>query len=83
MPHPHEHAKWKEEKNEKIKSYKAAKKERRAQRNKDSSSANVNTSAPNKLTLSSNLKSALTTKLGVSDADAAKIIQDAISQSKE
>lgn len=83
MPHPHDHAKWKEEKNEKIKAYKAAKKERRGQRNKDNSSASANTSAPNKLTLSSNLKSALTTKLGVSDADAARIIQDAISQSKE
>ena len=83
MPHPHDHAKWKEEKNENIKAYKAAKEERRGQRNKNTSSASANTSAPNKLTLSSNLKSALTTKLGVSDADAARIIQDAISQSKE
>ncbi len=72
MPEGHDHAKWKKEKEEKVKKFK----ERREKKKREKSSSTA-PNPSNKLTLANNLKSALATKLGVSDADAARLIEDA------
>ena len=73
MPEGHDHAKWKKEKEEKVKKLK----ERREKKKREKLSSTV-PNLSNKLPLVDNLKSALATKLGVSDADAARLIEDAM-----
>ncbi len=81
MPDGHNHDEWKKEKDAKVKAWKD---KRRAKTDKDGASKPSDkgtTSQPNKLTLSNRLTTALTTKLGVSDSDAKKLIKEAMTDS--
>jgi ABC-type arginine transport system ATPase subunit len=79
MPKPHDHTKWQAAKDEK----KAQAKERRGQKDKKNASGTTPaTTASGKLTLAKNLVEALTTQVGVSDADAKKLAEDILSKSK-
>ena len=84
MPKPHDHAKWQIAKDEK----KAQAKERRGKREKKNTSGTgtgtgtAASTASGKLTLAKNLVEALTTQVGVSDADAKKLAEDILSKSK-
>ena len=74
MPHPHKYDKWKQNHN-KWNDNKINQRKLEAENETGQPSA---TSKPSKLTLSKSLSHALTKKLGVSNADASKIIEDAL-----
>ncbi len=77
MPDGHDYAKWKKEKETKVAEWK----EQRRQKKDKQPNPSGTTSQPDKLTLSSKLSTALTTKLGVSAADANKLIEEALKES--
>ena len=74
MPHPHNHDEWKQKRNRWndniINQSKLKAKTETVQPSA--------TSKPNTLTLSKSLSTALTTKLGVSNYDASRIIEDSL-----
>ncbi len=76
MPNRHNHEKWKKEKEAKVAEWKEQHREKKDKGTKPSNT----TSQANKLTLSSKLSTALTTKLGVSASDANKLIEDALKE---
>lgn len=80
MPEGHVHSEWKKEREQKN----ADKKARRSKRQKDGATAPSTSSstATGKLTLAKHLVEALTTQVGVSEADAKKLADDILKQSK-
>ena len=74
MPHPHNHDEWKQNRNW-FNDNRINQRKLKSKNETDQPSA---TSKPNKLTLSKSLSTALKTKLGVSNADASRIIEDAL-----
>ncbi len=77
MPDGHNHAEWKKQKDVKLAEWKEQRSGKKDKADKPSST----TSQAKKLTLSSKLSTALTTKLGVSSADANKLIEEALKES--
>ena len=72
MPHPHNHYEWKQRLNESN----GIRINQRKLKAKNETVQPSATSKPNKLTLSKSL----TTKLGVSNSDASRIIEDALKE---
>ncbi len=79
IPERHDHDKWQKKKDEHLAKWKSrhGKVDKDTKGNEEKS---TNPSQPNKLSLSKSLTVALTTKLGVSDGDTAKIIEDAMKE---
>ena len=74
----HNHEEWKAEKEAQNAAYKAC-----WERREKNEKATAPSSQPNKLTLSSMLKSTLITKFGVSDADVSKLIKGPMKELNE
>ncbi len=77
MPDGHNYANWKKEKETRVAEWK----EQYHGKKDKNSTLSATTSQPNKLTLSSKLSTALSTKLRVSVADANKLIEEALKES--
>ena len=74
MPHPHNHDEWKQKRN---KWNDNIINQRKLKSENETGQASA-TSNPDKLTLSKPLSNALTTKLGISNAGASIILEDAL-----
>ena len=84
MPNPHDHDKWVEERKQKKLEKKEKFKERRDKKDKSTKDNDKSSNNPTgKLNLAKHLTEALTTKVGVSDADAAKLADEILKSSKE
>lgn len=82
MPKGHNHEQWKKDKEKKKEEAKAKKAERRGQRDRSTTPQTTPSTATGKLALAKHLTEALTTKIGVSDADAEKLVEDILKSSK-
>ena len=81
MPSPHDHDAWQKSREEKKANSQKKAAERRAKKDKAGSTTPA-TTASGKLTLQKNLVEALTTRVGVSDADAKKLAEDILADPK-
>ena len=79
MPKGHDHDKWKAEKADKKKAF--AEKRREKREKSGTPTTSLNSEATGKLNLAKHLTEALTTQVGLSDGDTAKLVQDILEKS--